>query len=98
MLFIGSIAAVRLRPAGRPILLFWAICSLAMGIGGCYFYVRWLIPPWRDQLGLVRGVVDSMVSFAGWGIGTTLAIVMLYLLTRPKIKQAFESSGRPEGV
>jgi hypothetical protein len=93
MLMLGSIAAMSFRPVARPILLLWAISSLTMGLGGSYFYVRWLLPPWREESAQVRGVVDSLVNFGGWGIGTTLGVVMLYLLTRPRIKDAFRRGG-----
>jgi len=89
MLLIGSILARSLHPLARPILMLWAIGSLVVFVGGSYFYFRWLLPPWRDQLPQVRGVVGTMVSFAGWGISITLAVAMLWLLTRPSVEDAF---------
>jgi hypothetical protein len=90
MLFVGSAVSLSFKKAGRITLIMWAIGSLGLGAIGCFFYFRWLLPPWREHLAEVRGVVDSLVNFGGWGIGSMLAIVMLILLTRPQVKEAFE--------
>jgi hypothetical protein len=95
MLFVGSVAAMNFKSVGRVVLLLWAIGSLLLGLTGCFFYFRWLFGSSRAELAQVRGVVDSLVNFGGWGIGSTLAIVMLYLLTRPEIKEAFNRNGQP---
>ncbi len=95
MLFVGSVAAMNFKKAGRITLILWAISSLGLGVIGCFFYLRWLFSPSHDDFAQVRGVVDSLVNFGGWGIGSTFAVVMLILLTRPKIKEAFERGGKP---
>lgn len=95
MLFLGSVAAMNFKKAGRIALILWAISSLSLGLVGCFFYFRWLFSPSRDQFAQVKGVVDSLVNFGGWGIGSTLAVVMLILLTRPRVKEAFERGGKP---
>jgi hypothetical protein len=95
MLVLASIAAIHFRPIARPILLLWATASLMVGGGGSYFYFRWLVGPERESYAQVRGVVDTLANFGGWGIGTTLAIVMLYLLTRPTVKRAFQGQAKP---
>jgi hypothetical protein len=94
MLFWGSVAAINFKSIGRALLVLWAMGSLFLGLIGCFFYFRWLFAPSRGDLAQVRGVVDSLVNFGGWGIGSTLAIVMLYLLTRPEIKEAFNRGGQ----
>lgn len=95
MLFAGSIAAISFKNIGRVILFLWAMGSLFLGLIGCFFYFRWLFGASRSDYAQVRGVVDSLVNFGGWGVGSTLAIVMLYLLTRPEIKEAFDRGGKP---
>lgn len=90
ILLAGSIAALSLRWWARPLLIAWALASLLFGAAGIYFFGQWLLPPWRSHLAEVRGVVDSMVTFAGWGVGSALAIAMLCLLTRPRVRIAFE--------
>lgn len=95
MLFVGSVVSLSFKNAGRITLIMWASASLIVGSIGFFFYIRWLLPPWRENLAQVRGVLDSLVNFGGWGIGSILAVVMLILLTRPKVKDAFARGGRP---
>lgn len=96
MLLTGSAGALTFRRWSRPVLIGWALASIAYGIIGIFFFGAWLLPPWRSHLAEVRGVVDSMVEFAGWSVGSALAIGMLCMLTRPKVHAAFERQGAVE--
>jgi len=93
LLLVGSVGALRLRRWSRPVLLLWAIASLALGAAGCAFNLRWLLSSQREQFAQVRGVVDSLVSFGGWAIGSALAIAMLVVLSRPSVRAAFLRDG-----
>jgi len=88
LLMAGGLAGVRMRPWSLAVLRFWAISSIAMGIGGSYFYFQWLLPPWRAHLAEVRGVVDSLVNIGGWFIGFWLAVMMLVVTSRRDVRDA----------
>jgi len=90
ILLLGSIAALSFHHSARPILMLWAISSLIVGGCGSLFYFRWLLPPWRDQWAQVRGVIDVLVNFGGWAVGSSLAIAMLIMLMHPRVKEGFE--------
>ena len=89
LLLVGSIGALVYRRWARPTLLLWACASLVLGLISCAFYPRWLFSGSRDHFAEVRGVVDSMVNFGGWALGTLLAVAMLSLLSRPAVRSAF---------
>jgi hypothetical protein len=93
LLLVGSAGALRLRHWARPILLLWAVCSVILAAGGCAFNLRWLFSTQRAQFAEVRGVVDALVSFGGWGIGSALAIALLLLLSRPHVRATFARDG-----
>ncbi len=93
LLLAGSLGALRFRHWARPTLLLWSICSLLLSAVGSYFYLRWLFSPHRAELSEVRGVVDLLSNFAGFGVGTPLAIVMLILLMQESVKSAFAVNG-----
>ncbi len=49
-LMLGAIGGVLLQLWSLAVLKLWAIASIVFGAVGCFFYFRWLLPPWRDQL------------------------------------------------
>ena len=95
LLLCGSVGALSFRPWSRPVLLLWAAGSLGLSAVGSTFYLHWLLPPWRSHFAEVRGVVDSLVNFGGWGMGTLLAIVLLILLNSATVKSVFGPSDPP---
>lgn len=88
-LALGGWGCLRLHWWARPLMLVWAITSLILGAIGAVFCIRWLLPPWRDQFPQVQGVIDMLAVLGGWGIGTALAAVMLYLLLQPHVRDFF---------
>jgi len=93
-LFIGAIGGLRLKSWGLPVLRLWAIASIIIGGGGSYFYLRWLLPPWREQLAQVRGVIDSLGSLGGWIIGSALAIAMLIVISQSRVRAVLSRDGK----
>ncbi len=93
VLLAGSIGAMSFRRWARPVLIAWALLSVVFGAAGIFFFGAWLLPPWRSHLAQVRGVVDSLATLGGWAVGSALAIAMLCLLTRPRVRAAFERQG-----
>lgn len=97
LLMVGSMGALRLHGWGRSALMLWAVMALLLGLVELFFAARWLLPPWRDQLAQVRGVVDILSNLGGVGLMATLAGPMLLLLRRPAVKAACDQSGIGEG-
>jgi hypothetical protein len=93
-LFVGAVGGVRLKSWALHTLRLWAIASILLGVGGSYFYSRWLLPPWRDHLAQVRGVIDSLGSLAGWIIGSFLALAMLLVVNRSRVRAALHRDGK----
>jgi hypothetical protein len=91
---IGGIGGVQLKSWSRFVLTLWAIGSVLFGAVGCFFYFRWLLPPWRERLAEVRGVDDILTNLGGWMIGSILAIAMLIVICRPTVRRALERNGK----
>jgi hypothetical protein len=92
-LMIGAIGGLRLKSWSQPVLRLWAIASIIVGAVGSYFFFRWLLPPWRDQWAQVRGVDDSLVNLGGWIVGSLLAVAMLIVISRPRVRDALRRGG-----
>ncbi len=89
LLFVGGMACLRLQWWARPVLTLWAVMTLICVALGMYFYVRWLLPPWRNTVPEVRGEVDMLVTFVGVGVATAAATVTLWLLNRRPVRDFF---------
>jgi hypothetical protein len=93
-LLIGAIGGLRLQSWSLQVLRLWAIASIIFGVCGSCFYLRWLLPPWREQSADVRGVIDSLGSLAGWIIGSALAVAMLIVISKSRVRHALERNGK----
>jgi len=93
VLVVGGVGGVLLKPWSLLVLRLWAVASIAFGFLGSYFYLKWILPPWREQLAQVRGVDDSLFNLGGWMIGTMLAIAMLIVISRPTVRAALKRNG-----
>jgi len=94
LFMVGGLGGVRMRPWSIAVLRLWAISSILFACGGAYFYLRWLLPPWRDNLAEARGVVDSLVSIGGWFDGFCLAVLMLVVTSRRDVRNAVSHAGQ----
>lgn len=93
-LMVGGIGGVQLRSWSAQVLKLWAIGSIIFGAAGSYFYFRWILPPWREELAQIRGVVDSLVNLGGWMLGSALAVAMLIVLSRQSVRAALARNGK----
>jgi len=91
-LFVAALGGVRMRLWSLPLLRLWAASSVVVGAGGAVLWFAWLLPPWRDQLAEVRGVIDSLTSLGAWMLGSFLAVAMLVVTSHPIVRQVFGRS------
>lgn len=91
---VGGVGGVLLKSWSLLVLRLWAVASIVIGLVGSYFYLKWILPPWREQLAQVRGVDDTLFNLGGWMIGTILAIAMLIVIGRPTVQAALKRNGK----
>jgi hypothetical protein len=92
LLVIAATGCLKLRPWGRRMMIVYSIGSLILGIGGAYFYLKWM--------GLVGGTprgqggVDTWIQLTGWLLSMPYAVWALYMMTRPHAREVFRGPGR----
>ena len=89
LLIIAATGCLQLRRWGRRLMIIYSIAALVVGIGGGYFYLRWLGAFGGTPAGQ-RGV-SAWLELTGWIFGVIYAIWALYGMTRPHAREAFES-------
>jgi hypothetical protein len=93
LLFIGSMGCFSYSKWARNLLLTWAGITLCWGFIGLAFYVHWLIPESRGDIAIVRGE-GPWGGMVFWAIDWIFAACVLRHLTRPWVKERFDS-GEP---
>jgi magnesium-transporting ATPase (P-type) len=88
LLLISSLAAYRFLWWGRDGLILWAILSLIYCVVGIFFWGKFLFPQFAHQFVLMRGP-DELGGLLAWLIGSIFAILTLWHLTRPAVREAF---------
>jgi hypothetical protein len=96
LLIVASVGCLKLRAWGRLLMILYAVGSLALGIGGSYFYLCWL-GFFGDVPAAQRGVI-AFIALMGWILGVLYALWALYGMTRPHAKEAFRREMRPVGM
>jgi len=89
LLIIAATGCLQLRRWGRRLMILYSIGALVLGIGGGYFYLRWLGILGNTPAGQ-RGVA-AWLQLTGWIFSLIYAIWALYGMTRPHAREAFES-------
>ena len=93
VLLAGSIGALMLKPWARLTLMGYAVVSLVLGVINAAVTVFLFLPMFRaaDDPAMAGGAVGGMVG-AGCGVcfGFIVQGALLYVLTRPDVKAAFE--------
>jgi hypothetical protein len=98
LLVIGSMAAFRLRPRARPLLIAYAIGSLLMGAASLFFYGRHLLPNEGRNLIFRWGGMGLVYELLMWPAAMALAIYLLYVLNRASAKAVFAAGARREAM
>jgi hypothetical protein len=89
LLIIAATGCLQLRRWGRRLMIIYSIAALVVGIGGGYFYLRWLGIIGHTPAGQ-RGV-SAWLQLTGWIFSLIYAVWALYGMTRPHAREAFES-------
>ena len=89
LLIVAATGCLQLRRWGRRLMILYAIGALVVGVGGGYFYLRWL-GIIGDTPAAQRGVA-GWLQLTGWIFSLIFATWALYGMTRPHAREAFES-------
>jgi len=87
LLLIAATGCLKLRRWGRWTMILYSIGSLILGIGGGYFYLRWMGVPGGIPRG--QGGVVTWIQLTGWLFGVPYALWALYAVTRSHAREAF---------
>ena len=95
VLLAGSIGALRLKPWARPTLMGYAAVSLVLTVVGAVASLAMFLPLTNqmDNPAMMGGVIGGLFG-AVFSIcfGFALQGGLLYVMTRPEVKRAFEAS------
>ena len=105
VLLAGSIGALNLKLWARKALLFWSVAAIVMNVIGMIVNLTLMFPKLsaiqgqnpRSAAAVTGGIAGGIGGFI---FGMIVPILMLYFMTRPQVKQAFEmaASGLAPGA
>jgi hypothetical protein len=94
ILLFSSLGCYHFKRWGLYGMLFWAASSLAYGIVGIFFWGRFFFPGLGAEYARMRGQ-DEVSGLIAWMIGTALAVLVLWFMTRPAIRGVFQPAVVP---
>ncbi|HZL36936.1 MAG TPA: hypothetical protein VFC78_16570 [Tepidisphaeraceae bacterium] len=90
-LALAGMGLLRFRPWARSLMLAWAWASIALGVAGIYFHVLMLSVATSGQgTPSFCTRVFGLAEWLAWAFGALFAFIVIWALTRPGVKQAFE--------
>jgi hypothetical protein len=101
-LLIGSVGALGLRDWARQVLIGWAITNILLAIVQTTINLIWFFPK-MQQITRSAGGPAAGAAAAGGMIGLVFGLlfgvgvpaVMIYIMTRPQVKDAFARGLKP---
>ena len=96
VLCFGSMAAFRLKPIARPLLIIYALGSLLFGVAGVIFYARALLPNEGRNLVMRWGGMGLTYELLMWPAAILFSLYLLYAMTRPAAKAVFAKGAARE--
>ena len=97
ILLVGGIQSLKLKPAGRKIILGYAYYSLISAMAGIFFTIFIILPALRQQPSTQPSAQILTVMIWGVVAGTCISLIFYiaitwlthYFLNRPHVKEAF---------
>ena len=96
VLLIGSIGALSLKQWARQMLIGWAITGMLLSIAGTVLQIAVVQPRMQDAIGTQSSAEQTGAAIGrvvglvlGIGLGVGVPAVMLFVMTRPNVKDAF---------
>ncbi len=99
ILLIGGIQSMSLKPRGRKLLLFYALYHIAVTIPAFLFnilYIRPMVQKWQMAQKIpfpFNPMAMQMILFFTMVISLGINFFILYVMTRPHVKDAFAKRG-----